>query len=96
MFYLLPFLAYLVFGMPSILLIDFGNYFLMFIRGCGNYTSLTAELMYDYINISAFYVRLSVQWVRLLIMYLTFAIMHDTLAFFSFPENMFLGSMDCL
>lgn len=96
MFYLLPFLAYLVFGMPSVLLIDFGNYFLMFIRGCGTYTSLTAELMYDYINIGAFYVRLSVQWVRLLIMYLTFVIMHDTLAFFLFPENMFLGSMDYL
>ena len=29
-------------------------------------------------------------------MYLTFVIMHDTLAFFLFPENMFLGSMDYL
>jgi hypothetical protein len=61
MVYLIPFLIYLVFGMPSVLLIDFGNYFLMFIRGCGSYNLLSAELMYDYINSGAFYVRLSVQ-----------------------------------
>jgi len=61
LFYMLPLLVFLIFGVPTFLLIDFGIYFLMFIRGCGAYTSLLAELMYDYINIGAFYVRLCVQ-----------------------------------
>lgn len=95
-FYLLPLLVYLVFGMPTFLLIDFGNCFLMFIRGCGAYTSLLVELMYDYINFGAFYVRLSVQWVRLLIMFLTFIVMHDTLSFCNFVSNMFFSFFDYL
>jgi hypothetical protein len=95
-FYLLPLLVYLVFGMPTFLLIDFGNCFLMFIRGSGAYTSLLVELMYDYINFGAFYVRLSVQWVRLLIMFLTFIVMHDTLSFCNFVSNMFLSFFDYL
>ena len=94
MVYLIPFLIYLVFGMPSVLLIDFGNYFLMFIRGCGSYNLLSAELMYDYINSGAFYVRLSVQWVRLFIMFLTFIIMHDTISFCIIPNTLFIGFID--
>ena len=78
MIYLIPFLVYLIFGMPSVLLIDFSNYFLMFIRGSGTYSLLSAELMYDYINAGAFYVRLGVQWVRLFIMFLTFIMWEST------------------
>jgi len=89
MFYLLPFLFFLILGVPSFLLIDFGAYFLVFIRGCGAYTSIFAELMYDYINIGSFYVRMYVQWVRLLLMYLTFIVMHDTIIFCHFNENFF-------
>jgi hypothetical protein len=61
MFYLLPFLFFLILGVPSFLLIDFGAYFLVFIRGCGAYASIFAELIYDYINIGSFYVRMYVQ-----------------------------------
>ena len=96
LFYMLPLLVFLIFGVPTFLLIDFGIYFLMFIRGCGAYTSLLAELMYDYINIGAFYVRLCVQWVRLLLMYLTFIVMHDTIAFCHFNNNTFFGLMENL
>jgi len=89
-FYLIPLLVFLIMGVPSFLLIDFGIYFLVFLRGCGSYTSLFAELMYDYINIGSFYVRLCVQWVRLLLMYLTFIVMHDTIVFCHFNENFFI------
>ena len=89
-FYLIPFLVFLIMGVPSFLLIDFGIYFLVFLRGCGSYTSIFAELMYDYINIGSFYVRLCVQWVRLLLMYLTFIVMHDTIVFCHFNENFFI------
>jgi len=88
-FYLLPFLFFLIIGVPSFLLIDFGVYFLVYLRGCGAYTSIFSELMYDYINIGSFYVRLFVQWVRLLLMYLTFIVMHDTIIFCHFNENFF-------
>ena len=92
--YLLPILAYLIFGVPTVLLIDFGIYFLMFIRGCASSTSIIVELMYDYINFGAFYVRLSVQWVRLLIMYLTFIVMHDTIFFCNIQVTFFIGLFD--
>lgn len=92
--YLLPILAYLIFGVPTILLIDFGIYFLMFIRGCASSTSIIVELMYDYINFGAFYVRLSVQWVRLLIMYLTFIVMHDTIFFCNIQITFFVSFFD--
>ena len=94
MIYLIPFLIYLIFGMPSVLLIDFSNYFLMFIRGCGAYSLLSVELMYDYINAGAFYVRLGVQWVRLFIMFLTFIIMHDTISFCIISNTLFIGFID--
>ena len=64
--------------------------YLVFLRGCGSYTSIFSELMYDYINIGSFYVRLCVQWVRLLLMYLTFIVMHDTIVFCHFNENFFI------
>jgi len=92
--YLIPFLIYLVFGMPTVLLLDFSNYFLMFIRGCGAYSLFLAELMYDYINAGAFYVRLSVQWVRLFIMFLTFIVMHDTIALCLISNSLFAGMID--
>lgn len=92
--YLIPFLVYLVFGMPTVLLLDFSNYFLMFIRGCGAYSLFLAELMYDYINAGAFYVRLSVQWVRLFIMFLTFIVMHDTIALCLISNSLFAGMID--
>ena len=96
LFYLLPFLAFLIFGVPSFLLIDFGIYCTMYIRGCGSYNSLIAELMYDYINVGSFYVRLCVQWVRLLLMYLTFIVMHDTVIFCNFENTLFLGTLDSI
>jgi len=96
LFYLLPFLAFLIFGVPSFLLIDFGIYCTMYIRGCGSYNSLIAELMYDYINVGSFYVRLCVQWVRLLLMYLTFIVMHDTIVFCNFENNLFIGTLDSI
>jgi len=76
-FYLFPFIFFLILGMPTLLIFDFGSCFLSFIRGSSATQLLLAELMYDYINVAAFYVRICVQLVRLLIMFLTFAAMND-------------------
>lgn len=93
-FYLFPFLFFIIVGMPTILLFDFGSCFLSFIRGSSATQLLLAELLYDYINLAAFYVRLMVQMVRLLIMFLTFAAMNDVFLFNHYLNNSTIGSFD--
>jgi hypothetical protein len=80
-FYLVPFLFFLIVGMPTLLILDFGSCFLVFIRGVGASQLFLAELMYDYINFGAFYVRLFVQLVRIALMFSTFVAMHDVILF---------------
>jgi hypothetical protein len=93
-FYLLPFLFFLVIGIPTILVLDFGSCFLAFIRGTGASPVLLAELMYDYINLGAFYVRLCVQFVRLLLMFLTFAGLNDVFVLNHYLNNSTIGSFE--
>jgi len=93
-FYLAPFLLFLIIGMPTLLILDFGSCFLSFIRGSSATQMLTAELMYDYINLCAFYVRLCVQFVRLLLMFLTFAALNDVFLFNHYLNNSTLGSFE--
>jgi len=90
-FYLAPFIFFLVLGTPTILILDFGSCFLAFIRGCGGSKSIAYELMYDYINLGAFYVRLCVQFVRILLMFLTFAAMNDVFLLNHYLNNSSIG-----
>jgi hypothetical protein len=80
--------------MPTLLMFDFGSCFLAFIRGSAASQVLLAELMYDYINVGAFYVRLCVQFVRLLIMFLTFAAMNDVFLLNHYLNNSSIGSFE--
>jgi len=80
-FYSLPFLIYLILGVPTLLILDFGGCFLVYLRGGSANQLFLAELIYDYINFGAFYVRLCLQLVRLLLMLLTFAGMSDIFLF---------------
>jgi hypothetical protein len=93
-FYLAPFIFFLVLGTPTLLIVDFGSCFLAFIRGCGGSKSIIYELMYDYINLGAFYVRLCVQFVRILLMTLTFAAMNDVFLFNHYLNNSTVGSFE--
>jgi len=93
-FYLAPFLFFVIIGMPTLLMFDFGSCFLAFIRGSAASQVLLAELMYDYINVGAFYVRLCVQFVRLLIMFLTFAAMNDVFLLNHYLNNSSIGSFE--
>jgi hypothetical protein len=90
-FTLLPFILFIVFGMPTLLFVDFGSCCLAFIRGSSATQLLLAELMYDYINVGAFYVRLCVQFVRLVIMFFTFAAMQDVFLMDHSLNNSSLG-----
>ena len=90
-FYLFPMLYYIIIGIPTFLIYDFGIYFLVYLRGAGKSKLLFVELVQDYIAVIIFYTRILVQGVRLVLMIFTYAGLHDTVLFFSFGQNMFLS-----
>lgn len=91
-FYLFPGLYYIIFGIPTFLIYDFGIFFVAYLKGIGASPVLLFELMYDYIAVIIFYTRIIVQGVRLILMIFTYASMHDLVLFFSFNQKMFLGA----
>ena len=91
-FYLFPGLYFIILGIPTFLIWDFGIFFLVYLRGVGSAPFLAIELMYDYLAVIIFYTRILVQGVRLVLMLFTYASMHDVVLFFSFHQKMFLGS----
>lgn len=91
-FYLFPGLYFIIIGIPTFLIWDFGIFFLAYLRGIGPSPVLIFELVYDYIAVIIFYTRILVQGVRLVLMLFTYISMHDLVLFFSFSQKMFLGS----
>lgn len=91
-FYLFPALYYIIVGIPTFLIYDFGIYFLAYLRGVGATSIFIYELMFDYIAVIIFYTRILVQGVRLVLMISTYASMHDVVLYFSFGQKMFLGA----
>jgi len=90
-FYLFPGLFYIIIGMPTFLIYDFGIFFLAFMGGVSSGSVLAVALMFDYISAIIFYVRVLVQSIRLVMMLGTYAGMHDVTLFFAFNQKMFLG-----
>lgn len=90
-FYLFPGLYYIILGMPTFLIYDFGIYFLTYMGGKGNGSLLTVALIFDYIGVFIFYTRILVQGIRLVLMLGTYASMHDVILYFSFSQKSFLG-----
>lgn len=87
-FYLFPWLYYIIIGIPTILIYDFGIFFLGYLRGVGSGLSLLVELMFDYIGVIIFYTRILVQGVRLVLMLFTYISMHDAVLEFSFRTEL--------
>jgi hypothetical protein len=71
-----------IFFVPTLLVYDFGIFFLTYLRGAATTPSLAMELLYDYIAFAAFYVRLGVQNVRLLLMFFTFFSLYECIITF--------------
>jgi len=90
-FYLLPALYYIIVGIPTFLMLDFGIFFLAYLKGVGGSKIFFVELMFDYISVVIFYTRILVQGIRLVLMIATYAGMHDVVLFFTFNQKMFLG-----
>jgi len=91
-FYLFPGLYYIILGIPTFLIYDFGIFFVAHMGGVGSGSSLAAALMFDYITVVIFYTRIVVQGVRLILMLGTYISMHDFVLYFSFGQKMFLGA----
>lgn len=95
-FYLFPFLWIIVLGVPTFLLYDFGIYYIAYLRGVAPSSIMTAELLFDYIYLFAFFFRLLVQGVRIVLMTLTYAGLHDFVLFFLFEDTIFFVSDNIL
>ena len=90
-FYLFPLLYFIIIGIPTFLIYDFGIFFLAYLRGVGGSSILFFELLYDYIAVIIFYTRIVVQGIRLVLMLFTYLGMHDVVLYFLFNQNFFLG-----
>jgi len=86
----LLFVFYFIILIPFNLLYDFGLFFLAYLRGSSNTSSLFFECVYDYIGIIAFFTRLIVQFVRLILMFVVYCLMHDTVMLQVFSQKNFL------
>lgn len=87
---LLPFFFFTIIGIPSLLIYDFGLFFLVYLRGAGTTSLFLFELMYDYIAVMVFYTRIIVQNIRLLLMFFTVISLYDVFLFFNVSsENIF-------
>lgn len=89
-FYLFPLLYFIIIGIPTFLIYDFGIFFLIYLKGVGSSPILIFELLFDYIAVIIFYTRIIVQGVRLVLMLFTYISMQDLVLFFSFNQKIFL------
>jgi len=89
-FYLFPLLYFIIVGIPTFLIYDFGIFFLIYLKGVGSSSIIIFELLFDYIAVIIFYTRIIVQGVRLVLMLFTYISMHDLVLFFSFNQKIFL------
>jgi hypothetical protein len=92
LFYLFPGLYFIILGMPTAILYDFGIYFVAYLKGVGGGSIFTVELINDYIQVLIFYTRIMVQGVRLIMMAGIFAGCHEFVMFFTIPQKSFIAS----
>lgn len=69
------------------LILDFGLFFLTFLKGSSQLPLLALELIYDYIALAAFYIRVLVQSVRLILMIFTFFSLHEMILEMKFNQR---------
>lgn len=89
--YLFPFLYYIIVFIPTLLLYDFGIFFVAYLRGVASLPVFILELVFDFVALMAFYIRILVQGVRLLLMVFTYASLHDFILYYSFDQRLWKG-----
>jgi hypothetical protein len=96
LFLLLPLFFLYIYVAPLCLLIDFGIFCFVYLRGSGPTSMLAAELLYDLINLFAFYIRVGIQLARILLMLIAGGSLQEFIYYFGieskfliFNENFF-------
>lgn len=90
--YLFPYLYYIIVFIPTLLLYDFGVFFVAYLRGVASLPVFILELIFDFVALMAFYIRILVQGVRLLLMAFTYASLHDFIIYYSFDQRLWRGN----
>lgn len=90
--YLFPGIYYIIICIPTLLLYDFGIFFLSYLRGVGASSVIIFELVFDYIAFLAFYIRLCVQGVRLILMIFVYVSLHDLILLSPVSPKLILGN----
>jgi hypothetical protein len=83
---------FVIIGIPTFLIYEFGINFLLYLKGVATSSVLFVELIYDYIAVLVFYTRIIVQGVRLVLMVFVYASMHDLVMLNAFADINMLGS----
>lgn len=81
-----------ILGMPTLLLYDFGIFFLAYLKGAGKYISSIAEMMFDYTACLVFYIRILAQWIRVVLMVVTFISLSHYVSDFDITNSALIGS----
>jgi hypothetical protein len=74
---------------PILLIFNFGINAITYIKGSASYKSLFIELVYDLINLVAFFLRFSLQFVRFLLIFIMYALFHEFI--FELKKNIFIN-----
>lgn len=91
-FFILPLFFLFIYLAPLCLLFDFGIYCFVYLRGTGPTTLLVAELMYDLINLFAYYIRVCIQLARILLMLIAGGSLQEFIYYFGlYHKFLFFG-----
>lgn len=90
LWYFLPLLYWIIFGIPLFMLNDFGAAFASYLRGVGGSSLLLYELLYDFIALIIYFTRIMVQGVRIILVTFTYVSLNDFVLYFSYDQTWFL------
>lgn len=79
-------LIFLLFGIPTMLLINYKAFFMTYIRGNVGLKPLLFELILDYINLIAFFLRFNIQLIRIIIIAAIFFLYNELFEEFIYPN----------
>lgn len=79
-------LIFLLFGVPTMLLLNYRGFFMTYIRGNVGLKPLLFELILDYINLIAFFLRFNIQLIRIIIITAIFFLYNELFEEFIYPN----------
>ena len=91
-FIIVPLFFFYIYVAPLCLLADFGIFVFTYLRGSGPTALLAAELLYDLINLFAFYIRVGIQLARILLMLIAGGSLQEFIYYFGVDHSMLFSN----